>query len=66
MILRKVEMLYANQLKLIVDIARAYNTVLIDSTGKNMTYPSLMQITLWMVLKAISIQDGYGLKDKHH
>src|SRR5919112_2075314 len=41
MILGKVEMLWANQLKLIVDNARAYNPVLIDSTGKNMTYPSL-------------------------
>jgi hypothetical protein len=41
MILGKVEMLWANQLKIIVDNARAYNPVLIDSTGKNMTYPSL-------------------------
>ena len=31
----------ANQLKLIVDNARAYNPVLIDSTGKNTTYSSL-------------------------
>jgi hypothetical protein len=41
MILGKVEMLWANQLKIIVDNARAYNPVLIDSTGKNMTYPNL-------------------------
>jgi hypothetical protein len=28
-------------MKIVVDNARAYNTVVIDSTGKNVTYPSL-------------------------
>ena len=28
-------------MKLVVDNARAYNLVVIDSTGKNVTYPSL-------------------------
>ncbi len=28
-------------MNLVVDNARAYNPVVIDSTGKNMTYPSL-------------------------
>jgi hypothetical protein len=56
----------ANQLKLVVDNARAYNPVLSDSTGKNMTYPSLNANYTMDGMKAISIQDGYGLKDKHH
>jgi hypothetical protein len=34
-------MLQANQLKLIADNARAYNPVVIDSTGKNVTHLSL-------------------------
>ncbi len=28
-------------MKIVVDNARAYNPVVIDSTGKNVTYPSL-------------------------
>jgi len=53
-------------MNLVVNNARAYNPVVIDSTGKNVTYPSLNANYTIDVLKAMSIQDGYGPNDKHH
>jgi plastocyanin len=48
----------------IVANARSFNPTVTDSTGKNVTYLPPNARYSRMVLKVISIQDGYGLKDK--
>ena len=53
-------------MKLVVDNAWAYNLVVIDSTGKNVTYPSLNANYTIDGTESYVNWDGYDPKDKHH
>ena len=54
------------QTKTVVTVnARAFIPVVLDSSGKNVTYLPQTQIILWMGRRVMLILAGFGLKDKH-